>query len=95
MLDSGIPWRLGAFFGAHAGDKCVVCKQLAPVDDLRQCGSCDKLLHEACAARLPLPLSQYCFFCKACGQQPHQRGALLEVHNTQHNHLNLRNTRFV
>lgn len=70
-----------------AGEQCVVCRERASVTDLNQCGSCDKLLHEECAASLPAPLSLYCFFCKDCEKQPHQRGALLEVQDTQHNPL--------
>lgn len=70
-----------------AGGQCVVCRERALLKDLHQCGSCDKLLHERCAASLPVPLSQYCFFCKGCKKQPHQRGALLEVQDAYYNLL--------
>ena len=37
------------------------------------------------AASLPVPLSLYCFICKDCKKQPHQRGALLEVQDAHKN----------
>ena len=78
---------LYSLFAAYAGEQCVVCRERAFVNDLKQCASCDKLLHEECAASLPMPLSLYCFFCKDCEKQPHQRGALLEVQDTSHSPL--------
>ena len=79
LLESGSTRQLHLTHFAHAGEKCVVCRQRTCSSELPRCGSCDRPLHEECTVSLTLPLSAYCFWCKDCQEQPYLRGALLEV----------------
>ncbi|KAL0056409.1 hypothetical protein WJX82_011028 [Trebouxia sp. C0006] len=63
----------------EAGKACASCKQRSNCDQLNVCGSCNEPVHLYCTASLLWPLSQYCYFCQPCKEEPHLRGAVFEA----------------